>query len=174
VAKVDMITTLALDHGEKVTVVTSKQKRVLIVSAGIGVLVTAGATIGIDALLRQRAQRRSPREGKTADGKTETTPTPVEDSEATRRIDLPPRAGVVSGTSIRPVSSTLRPAPSASSEETQTIIPSSTVLRPRGAIKRQEGKVFRSGADVHATPSANGETPSVSPGVGQQRDDQSR
>jgi hypothetical protein len=63
--------------------------------------------------------------------------------------------------------------PSASSEATQTIIPSSTVLRPRGAAKRAEGKVFRSGANGD-TPATNGETPAVSPGVGQPRDDKSR
>jgi hypothetical protein len=59
VSQEDMITTLALDQGDKVTVVTSKLKRVIIVGAGISVLITAGLTIGVDALLRRRARRRN-------------------------------------------------------------------------------------------------------------------
>lgn len=57
VTQQDLITTLALDHGDQVTAVTSKVKRVLIVAFGIGLLVTAAATIGADALLRRRARR---------------------------------------------------------------------------------------------------------------------
>jgi hypothetical protein len=58
VAQIDMINTLPLDQGDKVTVITSKVKRVLIVATGMGLLTTAGSTIGLDALLRVRARRR--------------------------------------------------------------------------------------------------------------------
>ncbi len=54
-----LITTLELDQGESVTEVTSKFKRVLIVSAGIGFLLTTGITIAVDAWLRRR-ERRNP------------------------------------------------------------------------------------------------------------------
>jgi hypothetical protein len=54
----DTITTLTLDDGRNVEVVTTKIKRILIVAAGIGVLFTAGATIGLDALLRRRGRRQ--------------------------------------------------------------------------------------------------------------------
>jgi hypothetical protein len=59
VAEQDSVSTLALDEGDKVTVVTSKVKRVLIVAAGLGLLTTAASTIGLDALLRRRARRRA-------------------------------------------------------------------------------------------------------------------
>jgi hypothetical protein len=59
VAQEDMINTLPLDQGDKVTLVTSKVKRVLIVATAMGLLTTAGCTIGLDALLRQRARRRA-------------------------------------------------------------------------------------------------------------------
>jgi len=54
----DLIGTLTLDEGDKVTVVTSKVKRVLIVAVGLSLLLTAGFTIGLDAILRRRARRR--------------------------------------------------------------------------------------------------------------------
>jgi hypothetical protein len=59
VADRESFTTLTLDQGDKVTVVSSKVKRVLIVAAGVGLLTTAGFTIGLDALLRRRARRRA-------------------------------------------------------------------------------------------------------------------
>jgi hypothetical protein len=54
----DTITTLTLDDGGNVEVVTTKLKRILIVAAGVGVLLTAAGTIGLDALLRRRDRRR--------------------------------------------------------------------------------------------------------------------
>jgi capsular polysaccharide biosynthesis protein len=58
VAPEDMITTLTLNDGADVETVTSKVKRVLIVIAGLGLLLTAAGTIGIDALLRLRARKK--------------------------------------------------------------------------------------------------------------------
>jgi hypothetical protein len=58
VATADTITTLVLDDGKNVTVVTTKVKRVIIVAVGIGMLLTAAITIGADALLVRRARRR--------------------------------------------------------------------------------------------------------------------
>jgi hypothetical protein len=59
VAQVDLINSLPLDQGDKVTVVTSKIKRVLVVAVGLSLLITAGSTIGLDALLRRRARHRA-------------------------------------------------------------------------------------------------------------------
>lgn len=58
VAKTETITTLKLDDGSEVEVKGSKTMRVMIVAAGLGLLLTAGFTIGLDALLRFRAARR--------------------------------------------------------------------------------------------------------------------
>ncbi|MFI5896536.1 hypothetical protein ACIA5D_41195 [Actinoplanes sp. NPDC051513] len=177
VAKVDMITTLALDHGEKVTVVTSKQKRVLIVAAGIGLLTSAGATIGLDALLRRRTKRAAgPDDQAEAEAERD-------GGEATRLI-RPTKTGVGSrraGASVRVDPPPVSPAPAmrapASVEETQTIIPPNTVLMPRATVKR-EGKVFRAGAGVPSQPtppSSNGDSPNGGgPRMGTQRDDRSR
>jgi hypothetical protein len=54
----DTITTLTLTDGADVETVTSKIKRVLIVTFGLGLMLTAGGTIGLDALLRWRRNRR--------------------------------------------------------------------------------------------------------------------
>ena len=54
----DTITTLPLGDGSDVEVVTSKVKRVLVVAAGVGLLITAAGTISADALLRRRPRRR--------------------------------------------------------------------------------------------------------------------
>src|SRR5439155_22560451 len=62
----DMTGTLALDKGDKVPVVTSKIKRALTVAAGMGMLITAAATIGIDAWLRRRARRKADKLGTAA------------------------------------------------------------------------------------------------------------
>lgn len=58
VAHTDVISTLALDDGSEVQVKTSKLTRILVVAGGVGLLLTAGVTIGVDALLRRRDVRR--------------------------------------------------------------------------------------------------------------------
>lgn len=63
VAKTEIITTLQLDDGSEVTEKSSKIMRVMVVAAGLGLLLTAAFTIGIDALLRWRANRRRIQEG---------------------------------------------------------------------------------------------------------------
>jgi len=57
----DTITTNVVDDGGDVEVVTTKQKRILVVAAGLGVLLTAAATIGLDALLRRLRRPRDRR-----------------------------------------------------------------------------------------------------------------
>jgi capsular polysaccharide biosynthesis protein len=58
VPETDTITTLQLDDGTEVEEKSSKIMRVMVVAFGLGLLLTAGVTIGIDALLRWRAGRR--------------------------------------------------------------------------------------------------------------------
>ncbi|MFC4069678.1 hypothetical protein [Actinoplanes subglobosus] len=58
VSEADTITTLLLDDGTEVEEKGSKIMRVMVVAFGLGLLLTAGVTIGIDALLRWRAGRR--------------------------------------------------------------------------------------------------------------------
>lgn len=65
----DTITTLTLTDGADVEAVTSKVKRVLIVIVGLGLLVTAGGTIGLDVLLRRRRRSRQA-EADGADGES--------------------------------------------------------------------------------------------------------
>ena len=54
----DTITTRTLTDGADVQTVTSKVKRVLIVTVGLGLLLTAAGTIGLDVLIRWRRNRR--------------------------------------------------------------------------------------------------------------------
>lgn len=54
----DMITTLPLDKGDNVKIITSKVKRVVVVAAGTGLLITAAGTITLDVLLRRRTRKR--------------------------------------------------------------------------------------------------------------------
>ena len=67
----DTITTITLTDGADVEVVTSKVKRVLIVTIGLGLLLTAGGTIGLDVLLRRRRRRLDP-DGADAESRRET------------------------------------------------------------------------------------------------------
>lgn len=54
----DTITTLTLNDGASVEVVTSKVKRLVVVAGGLGLLTTTAGTIGFDALMRRRSRRR--------------------------------------------------------------------------------------------------------------------
>ena len=58
VERIDVITSLTLSDGSHVEVVTSKVKRVLVVAAGLGLLVTIAGTVAIDALLRRRWRKK--------------------------------------------------------------------------------------------------------------------
>jgi len=91
----DMITTLPLDKGDKVTVVSSKVKRVLLVAAGVGFLLTAGITIGLDALLRRRARRRAGGEAAEFGGPMPVRPV-VPPPMPTRFNQAPPEPGFLS------------------------------------------------------------------------------
>jgi hypothetical protein len=59
VASADTITTLVLDDGSNVKVVTTKVKRVIIVAIAVGLLATVAVSIGIDAIFGRRSRRRS-------------------------------------------------------------------------------------------------------------------
>jgi hypothetical protein len=63
VAETETIKTLQLDDGGEVEEKSSKIMRVMVVAAGLGLLLTAAFTIGIDALIRWRANRRRKDEG---------------------------------------------------------------------------------------------------------------
>ena len=52
------ITGQGVDIGQNFEVVTSKVKRAVIVVIAVGLIVTAGLTIWLDAILRRRARRR--------------------------------------------------------------------------------------------------------------------
>lgn len=86
----DTITTLTLTDGADVQVVTSKVKRVLIVTVGIGLILTAAGTIGLDVFLRWRRRRReAPLGAVTGVAPAASGPEPAEedhDADANRAI----------------------------------------------------------------------------------------
>lgn len=101
----DTITTKTLTDGADVEIVTSKVKRVLVVVIGVGLLLTAAGTIGIDVFLRWlRNRRRRPGD------------------DAAERVDDEPETAA--NPVIQPRFMATRPpagAPAGSSEETQVI-----------------------------------------------------
>jgi hypothetical protein len=59
----DTISTLVINDGSTPKIESGKVKRVLIVAAGLGVLITTAATIALDYWLRRRAKRKSEEDG---------------------------------------------------------------------------------------------------------------
>jgi hypothetical protein len=55
----DTISTLVINDGSTPSLESGKVKRILIVAAGLGVLLTAAATIALDYWLRRRARRKA-------------------------------------------------------------------------------------------------------------------
>jgi len=51
-------TTIPFDDGDNIEVVTSKMKRALIAVVGVGIIITIGLTVSLDAFLRWRSRRR--------------------------------------------------------------------------------------------------------------------
>ncbi|MEV6847335.1 hypothetical protein [Actinoplanes sp. NPDC051411] len=64
----DIIATQRLDQGSNVKPSTSKVKRAVAAVAAAGLILTAGGTVGIDALLRRRARKRNELAGDADDG----------------------------------------------------------------------------------------------------------
>ena len=58
VADDDLITTLALDNGQRVTEVWSRAKRIDAAAGGVAVVASIAATFGLDVLLSRRARRQ--------------------------------------------------------------------------------------------------------------------
>ncbi|WP_204003157.1 hypothetical protein [Virgisporangium aurantiacum] len=74
----DTITTKTLTDGADVEIVTSKVKRVLVVTIGVGLLLTTAGTIGIDVFLRWlRSRRRTSGDDEPGDDEPETAANPV-------------------------------------------------------------------------------------------------
>ena len=73
----DTITTKTLTDGADVETVTSKVKRVLVVTIGVGLLLTTAGTIGIDVFLRWLRNRRRPGDDEHGDDEPETAANPV-------------------------------------------------------------------------------------------------
>ncbi|WP_328414039.1 hypothetical protein OG470_18890 [Micromonospora sp. NBC_00389] len=91
----DTITTLTLTDGADVAAVTSKAKRVLIVIVGLGLLITAGGTIGLDVLLRRRrGVGRVEADGADGESRREI----VSRVSGERRADVPHSAAVADAT----------------------------------------------------------------------------
>ena len=139
VLKQDQITTLALDKGENVKVVTSKKKRVLIVSTAIAVLVTAGSAIGLDALLRLRERRRARPRGvipaavvKSVARAPRSSPPAVEDASSTQVVmPMSPAVGTMNGYLVGPSEPPVSAGATVNSPDFPSMRPDSTVVLPR-------------------------------------------
>jgi hypothetical protein len=67
VGDADIIATQRLDAGANLLPSRSKQKRAILAVAAAGLIITAGGTVGIDAILRRRARKRLEGEGAASD-----------------------------------------------------------------------------------------------------------
>ncbi len=101
VSESDLITTLALDDGSEVEVQRSKVMRVMVVALGATLLLTAGVTVGVDAMLRRRARRRAGTGTESTDAASEVAARPAAaaspsaapfDGEATQMVGAAGRA----------------------------------------------------------------------------------
>jgi len=110
VAKSETINALDLDDGTEVEVKKSKIMRVMIVAAGLGLLLTAGFTIGLDALIRFRRRRQdddeAPDTGSAvgsahSDGRSAAPAQPRPSFEATQVV-IPARPNGVGANGIGP------------------------------------------------------------------------
>jgi hypothetical protein len=73
VGDADIIATQRLDRGQNLLPSRSKQKRAILAVAAAGVILTAGGTVGVDALMRSRRRKRLLEEGAAGDDTPETT-----------------------------------------------------------------------------------------------------
>jgi hypothetical protein len=73
VGDTDIIATQRLDRGQNLLPSRSKQKRAILAVAAAGVIMTAGGTVGLDAIMRYRRRKRLEAEGGAADETPETT-----------------------------------------------------------------------------------------------------
>lgn len=69
VGDTDIIATQRLDRGQNLLPSRSKVKRAILAVAAAGLVVTAGGTVGFDALMRRRARKRRELEGELPDGR---------------------------------------------------------------------------------------------------------
>jgi hypothetical protein len=81
----DTISTLVINDGDAPTQESSKVKRVLIVAAGVGLLITTALTIALDYWLRSRARRRQERDASRTFADAPEQPADA-DEERTRRV----------------------------------------------------------------------------------------
>jgi hypothetical protein len=78
----DTISTLVINDGSSPQQESGKVKRVLIVAAGLGVLMTTASTITLDYWLRRRSRRRAGDDGRDDDAVAASEPVPVGTPEA--------------------------------------------------------------------------------------------
>lgn len=76
VGDADIIATQRLDRGQNLLPSRSKQKRAILAVAAAGIIVTAGGTVGLDALMRSRRRKRLEAEGAAAGEAPETAMPP--------------------------------------------------------------------------------------------------
>lgn len=121
------ITAATLDSGQNIQVINSAKKRMLIVVAAIGLILTVSICLGLDALLGRRGIR-------TATG-----------SAATRSGDSPevPVAGAPSGATARKIAEVARLArvgigrPSHREDQVETVQVDETVTQKLGIVARR-------------------------------------
>lgn len=138
----DTITTLTLNDGATPEEKTSKVKRVVAVSAGIGLLITTVGTILVDNLLRRRSRRRSPGPDRRLALPPSGSP-PYSDKQGVSLLEPGYGTRPLGGGSLAPVSVTVPVGAQRSGVQA-----TSATVEPVGAAEREEGRLLAVQADT--------------------------
>lgn len=168
VADADIIASQRLDQGQNVVPSRSKVKRAIAAVAAAGLVLTAGGTVGFDALIRRRARLRAERESAEAPR--------LDGPEASATSKIPAVAGVPDSPPARPGSGVIRQiraAPSSAAERTAIVVQrTARLVKPPAPepSKPPAAATYRSvnaqkdedAADTEEGSAANGEPAAVS------------
>jgi predicted kinase len=155
VGDADIIAAQRLDQGQNLVPSTSKVKRAIMAVAAAGLILTAGGTVGLDAILRRRARKRAEAEAAAADGDGSPATTPEGAAAATNKaVAEPAVAGAKDspGNGTVPIVPAQRGAPPESVERTAIIIKRTSSVVKQPAVKtetrRSPAATYRS-ANAH-------------------------
>jgi len=151
------ITARRLDRGDNIAEANSKVKRAMVAVAGVGVLLSAALTIGVDGLLRRRTQARVARVDVGSDD-TMTLPTGIATPEIAVRYQSRPRSSAGYGASAGSASTPgmldqRRPRPQSSGPE---VVGSGATYTSGNVSERREDVPESAAGAVKATGSVRG------------------
>ena len=169
----DMIATQRLDAGQNLSPSGSKVKRAIFAVAAAGLILTAGGTVGFDALMRRRARKRREREraelpheaspGLTSGEVTALSRAPVVHADPAETM-VQPRGLTPPDSSAEQPAALAGTSPSASMERTAIVVKRVTpVVKPASSAKSKRPPQTATYRSVNAQNEPTGEDHEVVP-----------